>query len=909
MDTRNQMKAKVLAASVAAALSQMAGTAFADSSVGQDTVMSSALNRRPINTSTAGGSTDPEGMGTREPAARTPSGQMYDMPIAETEEINKTDGGWEYFGHVEAGVVGIDGDRKRQGFNRYKDVENGLYLNNFGVTMNKRDSANFFEATGGAVGNDDEFYSLKFGRYNDWMVKGFYNETPHVFTTTFRSIYNGLGSGNLTLKPGLTPGGTASVAADNLAVAAVANANSNTELGLVRKKGGARFDMNLTNEWKFFASYTNEKREGKRPFGSVWGGGGGSNPVETVEPIDYRSHDFIAGLQYNDDLNSLNLQLSGSWFRNDIDTLTFQDPYRQAAANGIAAGGFTQGRFDLYPDNDYYNAKGEYARSLPDFYKGRFTAVAAFASSRQDDKLIPYTTIPGVDLTNVAGAAENWDNTRSLSKRSAGAQIDTSLLDLGLSLNPTDDLNLKGKLRYYETKNKTDYLACNPSASYTDNDPYTAGAQAGGLSAYGCTGVWGRLTNDGSGSAVVTGATAAATALLLANGAAGNQNIRNIPFDYKKLNFVIGGDYRLNKYSSVNAAYERENIERDHRERDKTWEDKLKLGYVNRGLEDATLRLSYEHQDRRGDTYHVHSPYEEFYSGHLIPMPTAVVGATTTPTLTSWVVHMNSRTRKYDLADRKNDTLNARLNYMVRADLDMGVTGQYKNTTYPDSDYGRVEKQRASSLNFDANYQPSAERSFYGFYTYSDAKMEQQGTPSGAAAGRNCNLFAAGGPATVSAAELLCADPNSGMVFQAANFWTVTHRDQNDTLGLGWKEAFGEIRLDMNYSFSQGKTDINYNLPANLAAANRLLAGKGMPELKTTQHIFEANVLVPVNKTVSTRFMVRHEVGKINDWHYLGFDTTPVSGNPAALPTAVILDAGPQDYTTSIIGVMVNFKL
>jgi hypothetical protein len=82
-----------------------------------------------------------------------------------------------------------------------------------------------------------------------------------------------------------------------------------------------------------------------------------------------------------------------------------------------------------------------------------------------------------------------------------------------------------------------------------------------------------------------------------------------------------------------------------------------------------------------------------------------------------------------------------------------------------------------------------------------------------------------------------------------------------------------------------------------------------MPDLKTTQHIFEANLLVPVNKMTSTRLMLRHEVGKIRDWHYLGFDTTPVSGNPAALPTAVVLDAGPQDFKATTIGVMFNFKM
>ena len=49
---------------------------------------------------------------------------------------------------------------------------------------------------------------------------------------------------------------------------------------------------------------------------------------------------------------------------------------------------FTQGRFDLAPNNEHYNVKGEYARALPDFYRGNFTATVALGSMRQNDNLI-----------------------------------------------------------------------------------------------------------------------------------------------------------------------------------------------------------------------------------------------------------------------------------------------------------------------------------------------------------------------------------------------------------------------------------------------------------------------------------------------------------------------------------------
>src|SRR5207302_3399857 len=120
---------------------------------------------------------------------------------------------------------------------------------------------------------------------------------------------------------------------------------------------------------------------------------------------------------------------------------------------------------------------------------------------RQNDKLIPYTSIPGLSLTNVTLLpGGNWDSTGALSRKSTEASVDTRLADLTLSINPTADLNLKGKLRYSATDHNTDpFLAVNSNAVYVDTDNATAGNQTGGLTLNGVTGVWGRLINDGSG--------------------------------------------------------------------------------------------------------------------------------------------------------------------------------------------------------------------------------------------------------------------------------------------------------------------------------------------------------------------------------------------------------------------------
>ena len=205
---RFHARAHTVALLASAVLAQGAAVepARADSDVGA--APGNALNPAPINPTTAGRWMDEEGLGTRIPAARTPTGQLYNIPLdpGEDTEAKVSDDGWETSSSIEVGGIRTRGDDRSQGFRLYKDLSSGLYVNNFGISSEKREEARFVEIVGGGLGRHDQFYSLQFGRYNDWKVTTFYNETPQLFTTTYRSLWNGLGSSNLTLS-NLTPGG------------------------------------------------------------------------------------------------------------------------------------------------------------------------------------------------------------------------------------------------------------------------------------------------------------------------------------------------------------------------------------------------------------------------------------------------------------------------------------------------------------------------------------------------------------------------------------------------------------------------------------------------------------------------------------------------------------------------------
>jgi hypothetical protein len=909
-----------LAASLALALP---GPARAEGSLAGG--QGNALNPAPVNPVAAGRWMDEEGMGTRIPSARTPTGQLYNIPLEGEEADPKKKDVWTTAGFVEIGGVHVFGDAHSPGFLQYKDVANGLYVNNFGVTGEKPDEARFFEAVGGAIGMDDQFYRVRFGRYNDWKVTAFYDGIPQIFNASYRSLWNGMGGANLTLAT-LAPGGTTSAVVTQTNIQNALAATSATELEVLRKRAGVRLDMRLSDSWKLYASFTDEQKKGSRPFGAVFGGGGGGGNIEIPESIDYTTQDFAAGVQFKDSLSSFNLRASVSIFHNDIDTMTFQNPLYVTlnGTSGLSPTLFTTGRFDQAPNNQSYNVKGEYARALPDFYRGNLTATVALGTMRHDDNLIAptqYDLAGGTVTAGGASLANVWNTPAALSRQSANARIDTLLADFLLSLRPVDGLDVRGKLRYYETRNSLQYQACNP-----------------------LTGQWGRLLNDGSGLSIVTanttpGANPAGTSANAYNAAAcnlaaaqalnlapssGNIPIQSAPYDYKQLIGNVTADYRLGRASHLEGAIERETFHRDFRERDETWEDKIKLAYVDRGSIEGTIRVSYEH-DRRGGSDYDSNPYLPFLSASLGPTPLANNVA-----MSSWF-HSIAQFRSFDLADRNQNVLNGRVDYALRQDMDGAMTLQWKDATYP-AELGRTGHQRASSATFDLSYQAGSNAVLYGYYSYQSGAMEQKGVaPNSCILGNTYYFYSDGrvltaatgtaAPATPAGATLVgtqnvvagnfndtCGNTAAlSPLFPDSRGWDVASKDRNDVLGLGGKYDLGKVKLDANFTRTLSRTHIGYTYnPAALGMSplQAGLAGDGLSDLTFAQNVLNASALVPVTKDLLLRFLVRYETGKVRDWHYDG-----VAANPMPANNAAYLDAGPQDYRATLVGIMFHMRM
>ena len=343
------------------------------------------------------------------------------------KEPSQTSGGLLYRMTVEFGGIGVGGDKDAAKFREYKDLDSGAYLNNFTLMLEKPKSAFHLDAVGGGVAPDRPVLRRGCG--------------PIQHVESARLVQRNAACLHVDLPVAVGRGRQRRAHADRTFAREAPPTRIRPRRTcswrsrprrpaiseLTRKKSRTRFDLTLPANWKAFASYTRERREGSRPFAAVFGGGGGGGNVEIPESIDYNTQDVLAGLQFANALTSFNLQAAGSFFQNDIDTMTFENPLfiTTNTIAGVPATTFTQGQFDLYPGNDYYNLKAEFGQEVPELPQEPDHRPSCRSPVReQNDNLIPSAIEPLTGGTiNGVPTADVW-NTHRLAQQAVGRCAD-----------------------------------------------------------------------------------------------------------------------------------------------------------------------------------------------------------------------------------------------------------------------------------------------------------------------------------------------------------------------------------------------------------------------------------------------------------------------------------------------------
>jgi hypothetical protein len=82
-----------------------------------------------------------------------------------------------------------------------------------------------------------------------------------------------------------------------------------------------------------------------------------------------------------------------------------------------------------------------------------------------------------------------------------------------------------------------------------------------------------------------------------------NVNIRNVPYDHTQDNLSLAADWQAARGQNLSLALERERIDRSHRERATTDEDRIKLGYAAQPGAGQPACFAGAAARRRGSTY------------------------------------------------------------------------------------------------------------------------------------------------------------------------------------------------------------------------------------------------------------------------------------------------------------------
>jgi hypothetical protein len=463
---------------IAAALWLIPAFAWADSGVGVDTWRANKLDPTGNMASLI---CDEDGTSWLSPLQhRSPTGNLYNCP-PETP-LALALGDWLYYGDLGLGYLHAGDDRYAL-WNRYTDYRENQPIGSIDMHFERPSDGSYAEVRGSRINEDDQYYQAVYGQAGAYKVQAFIRDMPNILSTDARPIWNGVGSNALTLPSSLTPGDSTSAQ-----VAAVSAATPVRTLQVNRYKEGLNLSAFLTPHWTGYLDVTHERREGGRPYGGPFGYDWPPNLgaiTETVKPIDDATINLNTGLRYAGAVWRSDFGYSGSYYRDQYLSYSFQQPFMIGSYNppGTIDPPLTQGQMSMEPNNNYHNLHGSVTRVTP--LNGELSLNVSEVLMTQRSALIAPTNCQGylgygtpspgatqLGPQNVGPQNPNlipcsqWNTTAALSQNDADVNMHNTLAQLTLALRPRNDLTVNAGFKFYRQNYYNDYLAYNPSNGY-----------------------------------------------------------------------------------------------------------------------------------------------------------------------------------------------------------------------------------------------------------------------------------------------------------------------------------------------------------------------------------------------------------------------------------------------------------
>ena len=327
-----------------------------------------------------------------------------------------------YRAEVDAGVGYVSDDVARFGNGTGRDAKEAFIgLGGAGRYLKDGTEVSWYAED---LGEDSRVLNISGGRSGKFELGLDYRDLPYRLFDSTSTIFGSSGTGVLSLPAAWVPAGT--TAGFTALDASLAPVNIEKDRQII--EFGAKYLP--TRKIKLYANYSRQKRDGV----SVMSGSRFTQSAFLPRPVDDYTDQINAGARFS--VGSLNLGLAyfGSFYRNDVDSLTWDNPYTTTP-------GAEQGRLALEPDNDFQQL------SLTGVYRtAALNTVVAFSTAlgrgKQNVVFLPYTINSTLPIT-------------TLPSPSLDGQVDTSNFALTIISRPYKRTNIRFSYRYDERDNQT----------------------------------------------------------------------------------------------------------------------------------------------------------------------------------------------------------------------------------------------------------------------------------------------------------------------------------------------------------------------------------------------------------------------------------------------------------------------
>ena len=251
-----------------------------------------------------------------------------------------------------------------------------------------------------------------------------YDALPHVISDSALTPFAGSGGASLTL-----PAGFPQATTDAMPLAGTLQ---QVDLGTQRKRLGVGASWTPLRDWEYAVNFRHETKDGtKRTAGAFF-----VNSAQLVEPVDFVTDQVDASASYTGGKWQAKLAYYGSTFRNNNESLNWQNPF--TFLPGFPGAG--AGQLALPPDNQFHQVLASAGYQFSD--RTRASADIAFGRMTQNDNFLASTQNATLVVPGLPGSALNG----------RAATLDANLK---LSSAVTDKLRLNAAYIYNDRENQT----------------------------------------------------------------------------------------------------------------------------------------------------------------------------------------------------------------------------------------------------------------------------------------------------------------------------------------------------------------------------------------------------------------------------------------------------------------------